>query len=174
MASINWSKIKGFFRRAFWLVMILPLMAGVIVGVIAFVQSNHQNNNNQTQPPTQNGKKLPNFMPIAHVDSLQKIDQKAGSGPEVKSNSTVTVVYSGAVAASGIIFDSSENTGQPATFQLNQVIKGWADGLQGMKAGGQRRLLIPAALGYGATPPAGSGIPANADLVFDVTLLDVK
>ncbi|HTB49185.1 MAG TPA: FKBP-type peptidyl-prolyl cis-trans isomerase, partial [Verrucomicrobiae bacterium] len=81
-----------------------------------------------------------------------------------------TVDYTGAVASTGIIFQSSKDTGQPATLSLSQVIAGWSQGIPGMKVGGTRRLLIPAGLAYGSNPPSGSGIPANADLVFDVTL----
>jgi FKBP-type peptidyl-prolyl cis-trans isomerase len=60
--------------------------------------------------------------------------------------------------------------GQPISFGLDQVIKGWTDGVPGMKVGGTRRLVIPAEMAYGSTPPPGSGIPANAPLVFDITL----
>jgi FKBP-type peptidyl-prolyl cis-trans isomerase len=56
---------------------------------------------------------------------------------------------------------------------LNQVIPGWTEGIPGMKVGGKRRLLIPAAQAYGANPPSGSNIPANADLVFDITLYKI-
>ncbi|MBI4033590.1 FKBP-type peptidyl-prolyl cis-trans isomerase [Candidatus Saccharibacteria bacterium] len=113
---------------------------------------------------------------MADVPSLQKIDQNPGSGAEAKLGSTVTVVYTGAVASTGVVFESSADTGQPAQFALNPggLIQGWIDGLPGMKIGGQRRLLIPASQAYGANPPAGSGIPANADLVFDITLLNVQ
>ena len=72
----------------------------------------------------------------------------------------------------GTKFDSSVDRGQPATFPLNQVIKGWQEGLRTMKTGGKRRLIIPASLGYGSV--AQRGIPANSTLVFDVELLDVK
>ncbi|MBI2007636.1 FKBP-type peptidyl-prolyl cis-trans isomerase [Candidatus Saccharibacteria bacterium] len=121
---------------------------------------------------------MPDFTPVVKVESLQKIDQKVGSGAEVKIGSTVTVLYTGAVAATGLVFDSSSDAGQPAQFVLKGgpegLIQGWADGLPGMKVGGQRRLLIPANLAYGASPPPTSGIPANADLVFDITLLAVQ
>lgn len=118
---------------------------------------------------------MKDFTPIASIPQLKTIDQKVGTGKEVTAKSSVTVLYTGAVAATGVIFDSTDNRqGQPATFALDQVIPGWKQGMIGMKVGGQRRLLIPANLAYGATPPTGSGIPANADLVFDVTLLDVK
>jgi FKBP-type peptidyl-prolyl cis-trans isomerase len=91
----------------------------------------------------------------------------------VKAGDTVTVDYTGAVAATGVIFQSSKDTGQPVSFSLDGVIKGWTDGLPGMKVGGTRRLIIPAGQAYGANPPAGSGIPANAPLVFDITLYKV-
>ncbi|MDB5170055.1 MAG: putative peptidyl-prolyl cis-trans isomerase [Candidatus Saccharibacteria bacterium] len=119
------------------------------------------------------GTQLAGFTPVASITELQKVDTTPGTGQEVKAGDTVTVDYTGAVAATGIVFQSSLDAGQTATFALNQVIKGWTEGMPGMKVGGVRRLLIPANLGYGATPPAGSGIPVNADLVFDITLHSV-
>ena len=116
------------------------------------------------------GTQLANFTPVSQVDSLQKIDLQTGTGKEVQPGDTVTVDYTGAVAATGVIFQSSLDTGQPVSFPLGNVIKGWQDGIPGMKEGGKRRLIIPADQAYGATPPQGSGIPANAPLVFDVTL----
>jgi len=85
----------------------------------------------------------------------------------------VTVDYTGAVAATGVIFQSSIDSGQPVTFSLDQVIDGWKEGMVGMKIGGKRRLIIPADKAYGANPPQNSGIPANAPLVFDVTLYSI-
>jgi peptidylprolyl isomerase len=120
------------------------------------------------------GTKLANFTPVASIPSLQTIDTTVGTGAAVTSTNTVTVDYTGAVASTGIIFQSSLDTGQTVSFPLNQVIAGWTQGIPGMKVGGTRRLLIPAALAYGANPPSGSGIPANADLVFDVTLHAIK
>jgi len=116
------------------------------------------------------GSVLANFTPVSHIDQLQTSDLKEGTGTAVKPGDTVTVDYTGAVAATGVIFQSSLDTGQTASFSLSQVITGWTNGIPGMKVGGERRLLIPATQAYGASPPAGSGIPANADLVFDVTL----
>lgn len=116
------------------------------------------------------GKPLAGFTPVASIAELQTIDSTPGTGAEVKSSDTVTVDYTGAVAATGIVFQSSKDSGQPVSFPLDRVIAGWTQGIPGMKEGGTRRLLIPAKLAYGASPPAGSGIPANADLVFDVTL----
>ena len=120
------------------------------------------------------GTKLANFTPTASIPSLQEVDTVAGTGAEVKSSDTITVDYTGAVAATGVIFQSSLDSGQQATFPLSGVIAGWTQGIPGMKVGGTRRLLIPANLAYGANPPSGSGIPANADLVFDVTLHAIK
>lgn len=128
-------------------------------------------NSNSTAPTGKlEGTQLSGFTPLAKIDSLQEQDIKPGNGEAVKPNATVTVDYTGAVAATGKIFQSSLDSGQPVTFPLNQVISGWTQGVPGMKVGGTRRLLIPAAMAYGANPPAGSGIPANADLVFDITL----
>lgn len=119
------------------------------------------------------GTQLAGFTPVAKTTELQKIDTKVGEGTEVKTGDTVTVDYTGAVAATGKIFESSLDSGQPATFPLGNVIVGWQEGIPGMKVGGTRRLIIPAAQAYGSTPPQGSGIPANADLVFDVTLKSI-
>ena len=109
------------------------------------------------------------------MPKLQIIDTKVGTGAVAKSSSTVSVLYTGAIASTGIIFQSSLDNGpSPVTFPLNQVIQGWQQGIPGMKVGGVRQLLIPASLAYGANPPSGSNIPANADLVFNITLLNVK
>lgn len=116
---------------------------------------------------------MQNFTPVSSVDKLQSTDTKVGSGQEAKAGDTVTVLYTGAVASTGIIFQSTQDSGQPATFGLDQVITGWKDGIPGMKVGGERRLLIPAAQAYGPNPPQVSNIPPNADLVFDVTLLSI-
>lgn len=130
----------------------------------------------QTQPEAGKlqGTKLADFTPVASVDKLQVIDTKEGTGEVVKPGARVTAHYTGAVAATGVIFQSSKDTGQPVPFGLDQVIKGWTDGVPGMKVGGTRRLIIPADQAYGGNPPAGSGIPANAALVFDIELTAVE
>ena len=175
--------MKSFLKRAGWMFLVLLFVGtGLGVGVVAFWQATHQDKddspvvNTTNKPPEEllKGTPLAGFSPQAKVDSLQKIDTQPGDGEEAKANSTVTVQYTGALAATGIIFESSIDSGQPVTFRLNQVIKGWQEGLPGMKVNGQRRLLIPASLAYGANPPPSSGIPANADMVFDIILLDVK
>jgi len=92
---------------------------------------------------------------------------------EAETGQDVTVDYTGWLASDGTQFDSSRTRGEPATFSLNQVIVGWQRGIPGMKAGGIRQLVIPAALAYGTTgsPPS---IPANADLVFEVRMRSVS
>ena len=120
------------------------------------------------------GTQLANFTPLSSIPQLQEVDTVPGTGAAVQPGASVTVDYTGAVASTGVIFQSSKDTGQPVTFPLNQVIPGWSQGIPGMKVGGTRRLLIPAGLAYGANPPQGSGIPANADLVFDVTLHSIS
>ncbi|MEK7059465.1 MAG: FKBP-type peptidyl-prolyl cis-trans isomerase [Patescibacteria group bacterium] len=120
------------------------------------------------------GTQLSGFTPTPTISKLEAIDSTPGNGDAVKPGATVTVDYTGAVAATGVVFQSSKDTGQPVSFPLSGVIAGWSQGIPGMKEGGTRRLLIPAALAYGANPPSGSGIPANADLVFDVTLHSIS
>jgi peptidylprolyl isomerase len=94
-----------------------------------------------------------------------------GTGPVAKANSTVTVQYVGVLYKGGKQFDASWNdgNGQPTALPLSGVIKGWQQGIPGMRVGGRRLLIIPASLGYGAagSPPK---IPANAALVFVIDL----
>jgi peptidylprolyl isomerase len=105
---------------------------------------------------------------------LLVVDQVVGSGDAVKASSTVLAHYIGVGLISGQKFDSSWDRGQPIQFGLDQVIPGWTQGLTGMKIGGRRLLVIPGALAYGATPPAGSGIEPNETLVFVVDLVDFQ
>lgn len=121
------------------------------------------------------GTALTDFTPCS-VSKLESTDIVPGTGEEVKPGATVTAHYTGAVAATGKIFQSSHDQpgDQPIPFSLTGVIKGWTNGVPGMKVGGTRRLLIPAAEAYGGTPPQGSGIPANADLVFDIEATAVQ
>jgi len=152
----------------------LALSAAVIIQQILTSHSNSSNTSttttSNTKGQTLQGKQLTNFTPVSSIGQLTATDLTVGTGQAVKAGDTVTVDYTGAVAATGIIFQSSLDTGQPVSFGLSQVIKGWQEGMVGMKVGGERRLLIPATDAYGANPPQGSGIPANADLVFDITL----
>lgn len=113
------------------------------------------------------------FKVTGPVKDLQKVDIKVGDGAEVKAGDTVTVHYKGTIAQTGVKFDSSYDRGEPITFALSGVIKGWQDGMPGMKVGGKRRLIIPAAQAYGSSSPS-SAIPANSDLVFEIELLAVN
>lgn len=112
---------------------------------------------------------------IPDVTELKIEDVKIGAGPEAASGSSVTVNYIGRLT-DGRVFDTSLQQGrQPFVFTVGggQVIKGWDEGLLGMKVGGQRRLIIPPDKGYGVQGAAGV-IPPNATLVFEIELLDVK
>jgi FKBP-type peptidyl-prolyl cis-trans isomerase len=112
---------------------------------------------------------------------LQKIDVKQGTGTEATPGKSVVVHYTGWLYdtskpdSHGAKFDSSRDRSDPFGFALGagQVIKGWDDGVAGMKVGGKRTLVIPPQMGYGARG-AGGVIPPNATLIFDVELLDVK
>ena len=104
----------------------------------------------------------------------QIMDIRAGAGPEAKSGDSVSVHYTGTLE-DGTKFDSSRDRGQPFNFPLGagRVIKGWDVGVAGMKVGGHRKLTIPPEEGYGARG-AGSAIPPNATLYFDVELLKIN
>jgi FKBP-type peptidyl-prolyl cis-trans isomerase len=129
---------------------------------------------NQPKEGQLQGTKLDNFTPTDSIPKLECIDIVVGTGETVKAGDTITAHYTGAVAKDGTIFQSShDGPNQPVTFSLGGVIKGWTDGVPGMKVGGTRRLLIPADLAYGANAPQGSGIPADADLVFDIELVKI-
>lgn len=116
---------------------------------------------------------LDDFTPQGNVAELQSIDRVLGTGDTVQPGATVTCHYKGAIAKSGEVFQSSHDFGRAISFPLSGVIAGWTQGVPGMKVGGTRRLLIPAAMAYGSNPPYGSGIPANADLVFDIELVSI-
>jgi len=98
---------------------------------------------------------------------------KAGTGKQPKATDTVTVNYEGKLI-NGTVFDSSYKRGEPATFPVNGVIKGWTEALQLMKVGAKWRLYVPSGLAYGANPRPGGPIRPNDPLIFEVELLDVK
>lgn len=102
-----------------------------------------------------------------------EVVSKGKGAKSPKATDNVTVHYTGKLV-SGTVFDSSVERGQPITFPLNGVIKGWTEGLQLMKEGDKFRLFIPSELAYGSNPPQGSGIPPNAVLIFDVELIKVN
>jgi FKBP-type peptidyl-prolyl cis-trans isomerase len=110
---------------------------------------------------------------VTTSSGLKYIDLKVGLGPTAQAGQTVSVHYTGWLE-NGKKFDSSVDRGQPFSFPLGagRVIKGWDEGVQGMKVGGKRKLIIPSQLGYGARG-AGAAIPPNAKLIFEVELLGV-
>ena len=118
---------------------------------------------------------------VGGVTVLVQSDVVMGDGAEATAGKTVSVHYSGwlydesTADKKGAKFDSSRDRGQPFDFPLGggRVIKGWDQGVEGMKVGGQRTLTIPPSLGYGSRG-AGGAIPPNASLIFDVELLAVR
>ncbi len=108
------------------------------------------------------------------MDELKIEDEKIGTGETAATGKKVTVNYSGTLT-DGKKFDSSYDRGIPFSFNLGagEVIQGWDKGIAGMKVGGKRKLTIPPELGYGARG-AGSDIPPNATLIFEVELLKVE
>jgi FKBP-type peptidyl-prolyl cis-trans isomerase len=123
----------------------------------------------------------PGAAPPSAVNSMQSVELKAGSGAELTSGKMAVVQYTGwlydaaATDNKGKQFDSSRKSGQPFRFPAGagQVIKGWDQGVLGMKIGGSRRLIIPADLAYGDSG-AGGVIPPGAALVFDIDLVAIE
>ena len=131
----------------------------------------------QVAPP-----ESPALSPETPAPQVEIVDRVVGQGKEASIGSNVVVNYTGwfhkplAKQQRGRKFDSSLDSGRdPLEFQLGagRVIKGWEQGVAGMKVGGKRTLIIPSALAYGKRG-AGGVIPPDADLIFDVELLDVK
>jgi len=151
------------------------LLAGIcLLGLSACqAESNSANAENTTAKET--------VKMAENITELQKIDTQVGTGREAEPGFNVTVHYTGwlydpvAKDGKGKKFDSSLDRGQPFNFFLGggQVIQGWDEGFAGMKIGGKRTLIIPSEMGYGARG-AGGAIPPNANLIFDVELLNVK
>jgi FKBP-type peptidyl-prolyl cis-trans isomerase len=108
------------------------------------------------------------------ASGLRYIDYGGGSGDAAMAGNRVSVHYTGTLE-NGKKFDSSRDRGQPFEFHLGQgqVIKGWDEGVAGMRVGDKRRLVIPSNLGYGSRG-AGGVIPPNATLIFDVELLGIR
>ena len=110
---------------------------------------------------------------VTTASGLKYVDVAQGTGAAAQNGQMLTVHYTGTLQ-NGTKFDSSVDRGKPYVFRLGtgSVIKGWDEGLLGMKVGGKRKLTIPAALGYGAR--GSNNIPPNSTLLFDVELLDAK
>jgi peptidylprolyl isomerase len=116
---------------------------------------------------------FPGFPPPS---DLQVTDVHEGDGPEAKAGSTVQVHYVGVAHSTGEEFDASYNRGEPLTFRLGvgQVIEGWDQGVQGMKVGGRRQLVIPPHLGYGDRGAGNGLIQPGETLLFVVDLVGVR
>ena len=149
----------------------LALLASSALALAALTACNNNNDAPPAAAPAASGQ----------VEQLGVVDTKTGSGAEAKPGMTVQVLYTGwlydehAPDKRGAKFDSTDDHGgTPFSFALGQgqVIKGWDQGVAGMHVGGERTLLIPAELGYGARG-AGGVIPPNASLGFDVKLVGV-
>ena len=142
----------------------MRIIAIVIVGVLALSAVGYvlskRNGNASAEVTTASG--------LKYVDLVQ------GTGANPRPGQTVTVHYTGTLA-NGKKFDSSLDRGRPSDFRLDPtaLIKGWFEGLQSMKVGGKRKLIVPPTLGYGpmGRPP---DIPGNSTLIFDIELLGVK
>jgi len=136
----------------------------IILGMVTMSSGQAQSN---ASPTKVTGK------PTTTASGLQYWEITAGTGTTAVAGKTVSVHYTGWLT-DGKKFDSSVDRGQPFMFPLGagRVIKGWDEGVAGMKVGGKRQLRIPPELGYGARGAPGA-IPPNATLIFDVELLDV-
>jgi FKBP-type peptidyl-prolyl cis-trans isomerase len=134
-----------------------------LLGLTLFAQSQ------SAAPPPVSGK------PVTTADGLKYWDTKIGTGATATPGHKVKVHYTGWLT-NGKKFDSSVDRKEPFEFPLGagKVVKGWDEGVAGMKVGGKRRLEIPPALGYGSHGVGGGLIPPNSTLLFDVELLDVK
>jgi len=180
------------------LLIVIAIVIVVVVGALIFWQSGSQNkevNNNLSSANSINAVVLPeegsagqsketnnnsnnaNTMNIITLpDGLQITDEVVGTGVEAKAGNAVAVNYIGTLA-DGKKFDSSYDAGrQPFVFLLGagKVIKGWDEGVVGMKVGGKRKLVIPSALAYGEQGAGNGIIPPNSTLIFEIELLGVQ
>lgn len=146
------------------------ILVFIVLAVIVIRTESKNPTSNSTPTPTVTSAPV---TPL-DVDELKSEDIKVGTGSAVKSGDMVTVHYLGTLL-DGTKFDSSYDRGEPFVTPIGSgaVIKGWDEGMIGMKVGGKRKLTIPSRLGYGDTG-AGRIIPPGAGLIFEVELLDIK
>src|ERR1700724_537897 len=148
------------------------LKSACLIAIVTFVVAAVFGQGGSAKPNTSAPTKTTGT-PTKTADGLEYWDIKTGTGPVAAAGHTVKVHYTGWLT-NGKKFDSSVDRGEPFMFELGggQVIKGWDEGVAGMKVGGKRQLRVPPAAGYGARG-AGGVIPPNATLKFDVELLGV-
>jgi peptidylprolyl isomerase len=149
---------------------IISLVIGILVLVVFAYFIFGLNGSSST--PQSSAQPTPQTV-TSSTDKLQIQDEKIGTGAAVKKGDTVQINYVGTLA-NGTKFDASADHGGPFTTQIGvgQVIKGWDEGIIGMKVGGKRKLTIPPSLGYG--DQATGSIPANSTLIFQVQLVGIK
>jgi peptidylprolyl isomerase len=147
-------------KKAFWVILGVLVLGLIYALFFSGNKTATESKNMDTNIVTESGK-------------LIIEDIKAGEGREIKSGDTVVIHYTGTLE-NGTKFDSSVDRGQPFTTQIGvgQVIKGWDEGVPGMKVGGKRKLVIPPDLAYGDR--AIGSIPPNSTLIFEVELLEIK
>jgi FKBP-type peptidyl-prolyl cis-trans isomerase FkpA len=168
-------------RRSVFIALLLG--AAVAHAHVAHAQEGAAQSQGAAQPASQSEPQAAApAAPAVQGPQVQTIDSKVGTGKEATLGSTVSVHYTGwfykplARNQRGRKFDSSLDRKEPLEFRLGagQVIKGWEQGVAGMKIGGKRTLIIPSELAYGKRGAGGGSIPPDSDLIFDVELLDVK
>ncbi len=150
--------------KVWYAVLSIVIVAAIIAGVFALQHNNKPQSKQETKTVDTN----------PSSDQLQSTDEVVGTGTEAVAGKSVSVQYTGTLT-DGTKFDSTaDHGGQPFTFALGggQVIKGWDQGVVGMKVGGKRKLVIPPSLGYGSQSVG--TIPPNSTLVFEIELVDVK
>ncbi|HEX6462320.1 MAG TPA: FKBP-type peptidyl-prolyl cis-trans isomerase [Candidatus Saccharimonadales bacterium] len=163
---------------AIWIIAVVLAVGSVGFYFVVIIENNRLAEEQQKSMEQQKPKALPGEeakpFEAASVTELKKDDLKGGTGEEVLAGATVKVKYMGWLP-DGTIFDSSHRGGvvEEGTLNLNQVIAGWKEGIPGMKVGGKRMLLIPAAQAYGeaGSPPT---IPANTPLAFIVEVTGIQ
>lgn len=155
-------------------VIIIGIAVLIAVGIIYTAFSTNKDINMNQQPDQITTPTISASQNASPSAQLKIEDLKVGTGSAVKSGDTIKINYIGTLL-DGTKFDSSYDRSEPFQTQIGvgRVIKGWDEGVIGMKVGGKRRLTIPPDLGYG-TQGAGSVIPPNAILVFDLELLEIK
>ena len=182
-------------QRTFALIIALIFLVTTVatgVFVVASIISDSKNNTTETSTTASNdqtaGENCPIgtetgqatlpvpeiYKPASDVTVLEKTDLEVGTGAEVKAGDCVIAKYYGTLAANGEMFDENFTSDSGLSFLAGggSVIKGWDEGVLGMKIGGTRRLVIPSDLAYGEN--GGGSIPANADLVFVVKITGFK